>query len=479
MDPNVLCRCDCSDDVPPEPFFLEDLAEPPSRPREGLVTYSAEITLPLVEPPIRVGEVWHLCPEDGKNFELATLALHTNGMCIRPSNPSKPVISVAWSPFSLVQACRLHTVQADKAQPMLRLFKISVFHHGLTHFFAAQGAEADTQRARWVADVSRSLRQLTQSLFPPFHLRVEPLPGAAWTSTRLLAGYLLLYDELGVSLVYGELHAHWDTSAGFAAYEDDTCNVQVVHLNLDMHTCVSERVGVDCSCFSLGDHHFSTRTCAEKMLWLRAISNVKVKLRHWAANPSPTDMRHYRAAIREQVVSVLPPKAAEDCAGPLLPRRRGSMSRLPRMSSSLTHLAPAAGDYPNAPSNPSLPTLPQHNSGSQGSTHKEPGPGVLLTQAAGTAHPQRPELLNEPSADGGDMPPPPAPTVFGATIRTIRAGSNKALEALSGHESPPIPPAAHASVSVPASKVPSMLCGKGLLQEEPRLPAIPRAQGGI
>ena len=38
---------------------------------------------------------------------------------------------------------------------------------------------------------------------------------------------------------------------------------------------VSERVGIDCSCFSLGDHHFSTRTCAEKMLWLRAISNVK------------------------------------------------------------------------------------------------------------------------------------------------------------------------------------------------------------
>ena len=37
-------------------------------------------------------------------------------------------------------------------------------------------------------------------------------------------------------------------------------------------------MGIDCSCFSLGDHHFSTRTCAEKMLWLRAISNVKAQL---------------------------------------------------------------------------------------------------------------------------------------------------------------------------------------------------------
>ena len=195
----------------------------------------------------------------------------------------------------------------------------------------------------------------------------------------------------------GELHAHCDNTAGFAAYEDDACKaaqgrppghvyscmghpedskvskpqrsqsmiefrtlayiidgyrrcvcvsvlssgqVQVVHLAIDTNTChtfaqrdvdwqifvdalrsndqcesmwqfltesvwptgffqsdsclfhpvlllmlicnfhklcsgVSERVGIDCSCFSLGDHHFSTRTCAEKMLWLRAISNVK------------------------------------------------------------------------------------------------------------------------------------------------------------------------------------------------------------
>lgn len=51
-------------------------------------------------------------------------------------------------------------------------------------------------------------------------------------------------------------------------------NVSFNH-RVSKNSGVSERVGIDCSCFSLGDHHFSTRTCAEKMLWLRAISNVK------------------------------------------------------------------------------------------------------------------------------------------------------------------------------------------------------------
>lgn len=313
--------------LPPE----EEVPVLPNRPRDGLVTYSADVSLPLNEPPLKSGEVWHLCQEDGKSFEKAFLSVHTNGLSIRYPGDSQPHTSLAWSPFSLVQACRLHTMQADQSQPWLRLFKVSIFHHGLTHFFAAHGETADTDRARWVADVSRALRIFTQSLFPSFELVVSPLPGASWTATRLLSGYMLLYDDQGVSMVYGELHAHCDNTAGFAAYEDDSCMVQVVHLAIDTHTCVSERVGIDCSCFSLGDHHFSTRSCAEKMLWLRAISNVKVKLRHWASTPTEVEMRHYRFAVRQQINSL--PKHVDHAiakTGPLLPRRKNQLSQLPR-----------------------------------------------------------------------------------------------------------------------------------------------------
>merc|ERR1712061_660553 len=108
-------------------------------------------------------------------------------------------------------------------------------------------------------------------------------------------------------MAFAELHAHCDTAASFAAYEDEYCDIQVLHLNVDMHTTVSERVGVDCSCFSLGEQHFSTRTCAEKMLWLRAISNVKVKLRHWASNPSVSDLQNYRGSVLEQARSLPQP----------------------------------------------------------------------------------------------------------------------------------------------------------------------------
>jgi hypothetical protein len=73
----------------------------------------------------------------------------------------------------------------------------------------------------------------------------------------------------------------------------------VMHVAMGVHTCISERVGVDCSCFSIDGHHFSARSSAEKAFWLRAISNVKVKLRHRAENPSPQELAHYRTSVAD------------------------------------------------------------------------------------------------------------------------------------------------------------------------------------
>lgn len=291
---------------------------PPPNER-GLVTYNADLNLPLNGPTLRTGEVWQLGTEDGRSMQRAYLALHANGLSVRPLD-GKVAFHLAWSPFSLVQACRLHTVQADNATPWLRLFKVSVFHHGSTHIFATYGEKADSDRAQWLADVSRALRMLTQSLFPSYSIRSAPLPGAGWTNTRLLAGYLLLCDDRGVSLVYCELHSHFDGTAMFAGYEDEHCDCLVMRMNIELASCVTERVGVDCSCFSLVGRHFAARTCAEKMLWLRAISNVKVKLRHCVSNPTPEELKSYRLAIQESARRVEHP--AEDFTRrALLPRR--------------------------------------------------------------------------------------------------------------------------------------------------------------
>eukprot|EP00929_Paragymnodinium_shiwhaense_P002670 TRINITY_DN10297_c0_g2_i1.p1 TRINITY_DN10297_c0_g2~~TRINITY_DN10297_c0_g2_i1.p1 ORF type:complete len:538 (-),score=52.23 TRINITY_DN10297_c0_g2_i1:21-1634(-) len=309
----------------------------PMRPREmGLVSYSADLLQTLSGPVVRSGDVWHLLPEDGKSFEPATLFLYANGILIKPQHGDSH-LSIAWSPFSLVQSCRLHSVQADNALPWLRLFKVSVFQHGSTHFFAPRSEQADGDRARWVAEISRALRSLTQSLFPEFTLHVDPLPGASWTASRLLAGYLLLCQDDAVSLAFCELHSHWDGAATFAAYEDEYCDTQVVRLGIDMHTCVSERVGVDCSCFSFDGYHFTTRSCGEKLLWLRAISNVKVKLRHRAPNPTLEELRSYRESILEYVGSMLPPEGKSRKA-PLLPRRAARRGHLP--AGPLTNVGP-------------------------------------------------------------------------------------------------------------------------------------------
>eukprot|EP00929_Paragymnodinium_shiwhaense_P033098 TRINITY_DN18239_c0_g1_i4.p1 TRINITY_DN18239_c0_g1~~TRINITY_DN18239_c0_g1_i4.p1 ORF type:complete len:932 (+),score=136.54 TRINITY_DN18239_c0_g1_i4:51-2798(+) len=284
----------------------------------GPVAYSVDVNRPVVGPSLRIGKVWHLPPDEVQNFQPATLSLHANGFQIRPQKGR--MICIAWSPFSLVQACRLHTDEADHARPHMRLFKISVFHHGITHLFATEGSNSENQRTRWVADVACALRVLTKSLFPPFRLAVLPLKGNLHTATRILAGYMLMCDNHGVMLVYCELHAHQDSASSFVAYEDEDCNDRILSIPLGLNTCVSERVGVDCSCFIINAHHFMTRTCAERALWLRAISNIKVKLRHSTGNPTTTELTHFRHAIMQSTKNM---EVADDgfTQKALLPRR--------------------------------------------------------------------------------------------------------------------------------------------------------------
>eukprot|EP00927_Polykrikos_kofoidii_P049263 TRINITY_DN43348_c0_g1_i1.p1 TRINITY_DN43348_c0_g1~~TRINITY_DN43348_c0_g1_i1.p1 ORF type:complete len:481 (+),score=93.88 TRINITY_DN43348_c0_g1_i1:68-1510(+) len=311
----------------------EDAAEirvqqQPAKRDRGLVSYAVDLRLPLIGPPLREADVWHLGPDDGLSFRRATLSLHANGFAVKPLHQDKEPLWVAWSPFSLVQGCRLHSVQADRSMPWLRLFKVSVFHFGCTHIFGTQGDEADMERARWLADISRVIRVLTQSLYPRFTLRTQPLVGAECTANRLLAGYLILCDDTAASLVYCELHVHCNDTALIVVYEDDYCDVQITQHVVDAKTGLSERVGVDCSCFSIANSHFSARTCCEKRLWLRAITNVKVKLQHHAADPTPEELAEYRATILDYARRV-EGNEADFTRTELLPRRLVSKSAYP------------------------------------------------------------------------------------------------------------------------------------------------------
>eukprot|EP00929_Paragymnodinium_shiwhaense_P109931 TRINITY_DN7654_c0_g1_i2.p1 TRINITY_DN7654_c0_g1~~TRINITY_DN7654_c0_g1_i2.p1 ORF type:complete len:601 (-),score=141.23 TRINITY_DN7654_c0_g1_i2:202-2004(-) len=311
----------------------------------GLVSYCAELNSPMLGPSLRSETVMQVHAEAQDNVLMpVTLTLYCNGIVVTPVKSAGDEVteqvessSIAFSPFALVQACRMHSIEADQKVQWLRIFKISIYQHGSVLFFAVSGEDADAKRACWVADIARVLRVLTQSLFPDFTLQVEPLSEVEATATRLLAGYLLLFSEDGVSLVFAELHSHGQSGeAQFNLYEESNCLKRCLQIVLTMTTCVSERVGVDCSSFYFEGCHFTSRTCSEKMLWLRALSNVKVKLRHSAPVPTPEELTSYRLAIMDQVKQAC--ERAQPALGftrtPLLPRILGRVTKADKIGMS-------------------------------------------------------------------------------------------------------------------------------------------------
>lgn len=292
-------------------------------------SFEVDGTAPLREPPLKSGAVWFL---QTKHYEgplqdvsKVTLSIHLNGMRIRYSNNDRATRSLAWSPFAVVQANRFHNKKSDELWPQLRLFKVSDFQNGVSCLFLVNGRsgeEALHDRAEWVATASSAIRMLTLSLFPVFNVQTMP-NNFQWTQTRVLAGHMLLFDLKGVTPVFCELHAPVDYTTSLMAYEDDTCTCLLANLIIDPDTKIVERLGVDSSCFTLNEHHFAARTVAEKTLWIRAISNIKVKLRHALLPTSDLELKCYRNAVEEQIAYLpsprLPAMLTEEA--PLLKRR--------------------------------------------------------------------------------------------------------------------------------------------------------------
>eukprot|EP00929_Paragymnodinium_shiwhaense_P095312 TRINITY_DN5638_c0_g1_i1.p1 TRINITY_DN5638_c0_g1~~TRINITY_DN5638_c0_g1_i1.p1 ORF type:complete len:1015 (-),score=207.58 TRINITY_DN5638_c0_g1_i1:197-3241(-) len=377
----------------------------------GLTTYQCDPNLPLLGPVIREGVLWHCEPVESNGFRKVHLTLRSTGISLRLGGADSPSLSMSWSPFAMVQACRLASVGADERLPQVRLFRVSIFHHGLTQLFAVEGNDADAQRSRWVADLACSIRALTQSLLPSFQFRIEPLKGALWTRTRLLAGYMLMCDSAGVKLVYTELHCHHDDAAAIVVYEDECCDSRLLHVSMGLGTTVSERVGVDCSCFIVDGNHFSARSAVEKMTWLRAISNVKVKLRHTTGNPSTEELQVYRDSIGQKLKELLPPVAYEKRANPMLPilkHEQSSASKAIDASKSLASKQVLSSLRPQAPksiTNEEEPVL------MLAPTWSAPLPPDMFGEPLEQGQPKAaPSLVASPSAFDALTYPMPMPT---------------------------------------------------------------------
>lgn len=332
-----LCKCICGvhrrADLDGHLESFNEVEEPPLRQiaHKGLLSYYDAADQPMRGVPIREGRVWIMSAEE--QVEPIKLSLYVSGLAFSFGGRE---VSLAFSPFALVRNCKFQINTLGGAElSVYKCFKVALYTQGLCFYFGVKAEDeqaSEEARSQWVLDVSRAMRLVTQSLFPVHEIVSTPVRSQSSTHRRLMAGYLIHYDGCCVaSVVYCELHPQ--SSLGHAKlvlYEDEACQVLVNEILVTETSTCCEKVGINCSCFSIEDHQFSSRTLPERRLWLRAISNLKVKLQNRAPSPSGEELDHYRLSIQEHVISDIgvqsqapmdallqrfPPKAAEAASG--------------------------------------------------------------------------------------------------------------------------------------------------------------------
>jgi len=259
-------------------------------------TYSSAPDQPLMGVPIREGGLWHLSTQD--RFETVTYQLYVNGFSFSTSDGMEA--SVSLSPFSLVRNCRFQSGACSQ----LKSFKVSLLDHDPCCYFAVRSIcerEAEEERSDWVLGISHTILLITDSILPDY-ISCDPVPNSPKTYGRLLAGYLIHRDDaMTISVLFCELHAHKDESSCFVLYENEFCQTPIMDIIISESSVCCDIVGINCSCFVVDSHHFAAQTPSERKLWLRALSNVKVKIQNHAPDPTPKELQYYRDSVREHI----------------------------------------------------------------------------------------------------------------------------------------------------------------------------------
>lgn len=277
----------------------------------GYPTYSSAPDQPLLGVPIREGGLWHLSAQD--RFEPVSFSLYVNGFAFSTTDGLEA--SVSLSPFSLVRNCRFQSGECSK----LKSFKVSLLEPDPCCYFAVRSGcerEADEERSDWVLGLSHTILLITDSLLPSFSVTCDPVPGQPHTSRRLMAGYLIHRDDNStISVLFCELNAHLGDCSKLVLYENELCERPTMEIQITESAVCCDVVGINCSCFVVDCHHFAAQTPSERKLWLRALSNVKVKIQNRAPDPSSEELEHYRSSIREHIVALeatLEPRIVND-----------------------------------------------------------------------------------------------------------------------------------------------------------------------
>jgi hypothetical protein len=286
-------------------------------PPNGFPTYSSEPEQPLMGVPIKEGSLWHLTAQDC--FEPVVFHLYVNGFAF--TAPDGVENSVSLSPFALVRNCRFQSGECAK----LKSFKVSLLDHDPAWYFAVQSTherEAEEERSEWVLGISHTILLITDSILPRFSIVCDPLVDRQSTRMRLVAGYLVHRDDGGsISVLFCELRAQTDHVASLALYENENCDCPIDEISISESSVCCDIVGINCSCFVVDTHHFASPTPSERKVWLRAISNIKVKIRNREPEPTMAAIIHYRDSIREHISQMEATADSKICCTALLELR--------------------------------------------------------------------------------------------------------------------------------------------------------------
>lgn len=277
---------------------------------------------------MREGELWFLSTED--KVDPVNFSLYINGFSFWHEEQET---AISLSPFALVRNCKFQSTYPSLGSlSKFKIFKVSLFAQGRCYYFGVTGTDehqAEEERSRWVLDISRAMRLVTQSLFPPFNIVCNPLPDVASTQRRLMAGYLIHCDDgFTASVLYCELHPHCEDKAKMVLYENELCQTPVMDVYITERSTCCEKIGINCSCFSIEEHQFSTRSLSERKLWLRAISNLKVKLQNRAPTPELSEIRSYRTAIKDHLETLKGALDGQICQTDALLQRSSQQRKL-------------------------------------------------------------------------------------------------------------------------------------------------------
>merc|ERR1740129_1601490 len=257
------------------------------------------------------------CEDASEVADRGEMSLYANGFRFKCDDEAwdSPPLDVVLSPFSFARRVSMQSaVLADaiSPSPVSRILAVSLYLQGRAHFFGIGGKDENQVEElcnRWVADLALSIRWVTESLFTRgscFQTRPAAVSGRA--SERLMAGYILHGDDgcrapSAIRLLYAELYPPREGKARLLLHED-TLTLESSpwqELLIEGRTPSFDKVGHDCSCFCVGTLQLSARTVFERQLWLRAVSNVKVKLQSRGADPGQEDLEMWRDAINTHI----------------------------------------------------------------------------------------------------------------------------------------------------------------------------------